>query len=596
MIYKSRKDIPEQYKWDIEKMYKNSAACEKDMKACVKMAEDFTKYQGHLKDSSVVVAAAIEDNNRLWQKAEKIYVYSHMKKDEDGRVSEFQALDGKAAMMIAEIMQKTAFFSPEMAAIPEKTLKAFLRENKELELYAHYFDQIIRGKAHVLSHKEEILLAQLSELNGVTDDTFNMLNDADFSFGMVTDEKGKKVPLTHASYITLMRSKKRSVRKEAYEKMYGVYRQYRNTLATLYNYNVKEDVVYSRIRKHTSSRAAALYGGNIPESVYDNLIGVVNEHLAALHRYMKLRKKVMGLKDLAMYDIYVPMIPEAERKIKYEEGQQIAIEALSVLGDDYIKNLKKGFASRWADVYENEGKHSGAYSFGSYDSMPYVLLNYEEKLEDVFTLVHEFGHSMHSLYTRKNQPFLYGDYSIFAAETASTVNENLLMQYLIKNAKSKKEKAKLLNMYLEEFRTTLFRQTQFAEFEYETHKRAEAGEVLTADALEKIYSDINKKYYGPAIKYDDLIPLEWSRIPHFYRAFYVYQYATGYSAATAISTKILKEGKKAADDYISFLKGGSSDYPIELLKIAGVDMSKPEPVEAAMQRFEEVLDELETLV
>ena len=440
MIYKNRKDIPEEYKWAIDKMYKNSAACERDMKACIKMADDFGRYKGHLKDGADVMAAALKDSDRLWEKAERVYVYAHMKKDEDGRVAEFQALDGKAAMMLSELAQKTAFFSPEMAAIPEKKLKAFLKENKELEIYSHYFDQIIRGKAHVLKHEEELLMAQMSELSGATDDVFNMLNDADFNFGFVKDAEGKKQPLTHASYISMMRSNSRRVRRDAYEAMYGVYGQYRNTLATLYNYNVKQDVVYSRIRKYNSSRAAALYGGNIPESVYDNLIEVVGEHLPALHRYMRLRKKLMGLKELKMYDIYVPMLPQAEKKIKYEDGQRMALEALSVLGPDYINNLKKGFNSRWADVYENEGKHSGAYSFGSYNSMPYVLLNYQEKLEDVFTLIHEFGHSMHSLYTRKSQPFIYGDYSIFAAETASTVNESLLMQYLIKNAKNKTER------------------------------------------------------------------------------------------------------------------------------------------------------------
>lgn len=595
MIYKTREEIPGKYKWSIEKMYKNSKACEKDIKACLKLADDFVKYQGHLADSAQMLAAAINDNCRLWEKAEKVFVYAHMKKDEDGRVSEFQALDGKASMMAAQISQKTAFFSPELAALPEKKLRSFAK-HELLKPYAHYIDQILREKPHVLKHEEEFLLAQLSELSGCPDDAFNMLNDADFKFGKVKNEKGKMVDLTHGSYIALMRSPKREVRKDAYEAMYGVYRQYRNTLATLYNYNVKQDVIYSRIRKFPSSRAKALYGGNIPEAVYDNLIAEVNNNLPSLHEYIKLRKKVLGLKDLKMYDIYVPMLPQAEKKVTYEEGQQLALKALEVLGPDYIGKLKKGFASGWADVYENEGKHSGAYSFGSYSSMPYVLLNYNEKLEDVFTLIHEFGHSMHSLYTRANQPFIYGDYSIFAAETASTVNESLLMQYLIKNASSKKEKAELLNMYLEEFRTTLFRQTQFAEFELRTHRMAEAGEVLTADSLEALYADINKKYYGPAVKYDDLIAHEWSRIPHFYRAFYVYQYATGFSAATAISARILSEGKSAADSYISFLKGGSSDYPIELLKLAGVDMASPVPVKAAMKRFNELLEELKELV
>ncbi|MBR5756428.1 MAG: oligoendopeptidase F family protein, partial [Firmicutes bacterium] len=365
MIYRTREEIPAKYKWNIEKMYRGSSACEKDLKACLKMADDFGKYQGHLAESAKVLAAAIEDNCRLWEKAEKVFVYAHMKKDEDGRVSEFQALDGKAAMMAAQISQKTAFFSPELAAISEKKLRSFAKDEL-LKPYAHYIDQILREKPHVLKHEEEFLLAQLSELNGCPDDAFNMLNDADFKFGKVKDEKGKLVDLTHGTYIALMRSQKRSVRKEAYEAMYGVYSQYRNTLATLYNYNVKQDVIYSRIRKHSSSRAMALNGGNIPEAVYDNLIAEVNNNLPALHEYIKLRKKVLGLKELKMYDIYVPMLPQVEKKITYEEGQALALKALDVLGPDYINKLKKGFASGWADVYENEGKHSGAYSFGSY--------------------------------------------------------------------------------------------------------------------------------------------------------------------------------------------------------------------------------------
>ena len=596
MNYKSRKDIPEKYKWNIEAMYKSNELCEKDIQKALKMADKFTKYQGHLKDDAKTLASALKERDKLYKLVEAICVYAHQKTDENRLISASIELEGKASSMAAQVSQRLSFFAPELASISEKTLRKFIKEDTELKVYEHYLDEVIRERAHVLKKSDEELLARLSELTGCPEDVFRMLNDAEFNFGEVTNEKGKKVPLTHGSYSHLLRSPDRRVRKEAYEKLYGVFKQYRNTLVTTYNYNVKQDVIYSQIREYPSSRAAALSGANIPEEVYDNLIKVVNEHLPSLHRYVKLRKKLLGLKDLRMYDLYTPMLPRAEKKFNYEEGQALALKALEVLGKDYVDTLKKGYESRWADVYETPGKRSGAYSFGCYTSMPYMLLNYHGKLDDVFTLIHESGHSMHSYYSRKNQPYIYGDYSIFAAEVASTVNESLLMNYLINNAKTKKEKAELLNMWLEEFRTTLFRQTQFAEFELKAHQMVENGEVLTADSMEKLYGEINKKYYGPAIKYDELIKLEWARIPHFYSAFYVYQYATGYSAATAIASRIMTEGKPAADEYLKFLKAGNSDYPIEVLKYGGVDMATTEPVEAAMKKFEELLDELEAIL
>ena len=596
MNYKTRKDIPAKYKWNIEAMYKNKAACEQDIKCCLDLADKFTKYQGKLADNAKTLAAALKDKDKLYSKLEDILIYAHMKKDEDGRVSSAIELDGKASAMAAQVMQKIAFFTPELAAISEKKLREFIKTNKNLKVYEHYLDEVIREKAHVLKKSDEALLAQLSELTGCPEDVYRILSDAEFTFGDIKNEKGKNVTVTHGSYMNLVRSKDRRVRKDAYEALYNVYKKYRNTLATTYNYNVKQDVIYSKIRKYTSARASALSGANIPEEVYDNLVETVNKYLPVLHRYMKLRKKVLGVKDLKMYDLYVPMLAAAEKKFSYEDGQKLALTALKPMGKDYVDTLKKGYAMRWADVYETPGKRSGAYSFGSYSSCPYMLLNWQDKLEDIFTLIHESGHSMHSYYTRTNQPYVYGDYSIFAAEVASTVNESLLMNYLINNSKSKKEKAKLLNMWLEEFRTTLFRQTQFAEFEHEAHKMVERGEVLTADNLEKLYYDLNAKYYGPAVKYDDLIALEWSRIPHFYSSYYVYQYATGYSAATAIANKILSEGESAANEYKEFLKAGCSDYPIEVLKYGGVDMATTAPIESALNKFEELLDELEAIL
>ena len=436
----------------------------------------------------------------------------------------------------------------------------------------------------------------MSEVTGATNDIFTMLNNADIKFGTVTGEDGQPVEVTHGSYIKLMESHDRDVRKAAYNAMYDSYKELINTIASCYNYNTKTDVVGSRIRKYESARAAALSGDNIPGEVYDNLVAVVNEYLPVLHRYVALRKKMLGLDKMYMYDMYVPLIELPKNDIPYEKALDMMRTALAPLGSEYISKMNEGISQGWIDVYENRGKTSGAYSFGSYDSYPYILLNYTDTLKDVFTIIHEMGHSMHSRYTRDNQPYIYGSHSIFTAEVASTVNESLLMKHLLNNETDTEMRKYLLNLYLEEFRTTLFRQTMFAEFEDMTHKAIEDGQVLTAEGMCEQYEALNAKYYGDAVEKDDTIKYEWARIPHFYNAFYVYKYATGYSAATAISNRILTEGEPARDAYIEFLKTGESDYPIELLKIAGVDMSSPEPVRKAMQTFESLLDEFEKLI
>ena len=448
----------------------------------------------------------------------------------------------------------------------------------------------------MLTPAEENIMAQLSEVTQATGEIFTMLNNADLKFGTIKGEDGKEVELTHGSYIKCMKSHDRTLRKNAYDAMYGAYKGLINTIASTYSTNTKNDVINARLRHFPSAREAALSEDNIPSEVYDNLVKTVNDSLPLMHRYMELKKRMMGLDELTMYDIYVPLIKLPERKIPYEEGLDIIRDALTPLGEEYLQRMNEGISQRWIDVYENVGKTSGAYSFGSYDSYPYILTNYADTLKDVFTVIHEMGHSMHSSYTRENQPFIYGSHSIFTAEVASTVNESLLMAHLFASNDDIEMRKYLLNMHLEEFRTTLFRQTMFAEFEDMTHAAAESGEVLTAEWMCARYEELNRKYYGPAIASDDTIRYEWARIPHFYNAFYVYKYATGYSAATAISQKILAEGKPAADDYIEFLKTGESDYPIELLKIAGVDMSKPEPIKKAMEKFASLLDELEKLV
>ena len=595
-LLKQRSDIDSKFKWDIEAMYPDEAQWEKDIADCVLAAEKFTRFQGKVTDSSEILFEALDEKDKIWRKLEHAFVYAAMKKDEDNRVDKYQSMDDKCGSAIAKVSAAMSFFAPELLAADEEKILRFIDENPKLELYRFALEDALREKKHVLSTAEENILAQLSEVTGATNDIFKMLNNADLTFGTVVDEDGDTVNLTHGNYITFMESHDRNLRKAAFTNMYEAYKAFINTIATTYNYNTKNDAVSARIRKYDSARQAALSSGNIPEEVYDNLIAVVNEYLPVLHRYIALRKKVLGVDELKMYDVYVPLVQLPKKEIPYEEALKMMQEGLAPLGTEYLAQVDKGTKEGWIDVYENQGKTSGAYSFGSYDSKPYILLNYTNTLKDVFTIVHEMGHSMHSFYTRKTQPFAYGDHSIFTAEVASTVNESLLMQHLLAKETDAEMRKYLINYYIEEFRTTLFRQTMFAEFEMLTHKEIENGGVLTAKWLCDVYDELNKKYFGPALSEDDYIRYEWARIPHFYRGFYVYQYATGYSAATAISKRILTEGESARKDYIEFLKSGSSNYPVELLKIAGVDMSSPEPIRMAMETFKDLVDELEKLL
>ena len=593
---KQRDQIAKEYKWDIEAMYPDESQWDKDVADCVKAAEEFKRFEGRITESSDTLYEALAEKDAIWQKLEHAYVYAAMKKDEDNRVTKYQTMDDKCGSALAKASAAMSFFAPELLAAPEEKILSFIDENPKLKQYEFVLKDALREKKHVLTAAEENILAQMSEVTGATNDVFKMLNNADLDFGTIVDEDGDTVNLTHGNYITFMESHDRNVRKSAFTNMYEAYKALINTIAVNYNYNTKTDVVSARIRKYDSARQAALSGGNIPEEVYDNLIEVVNEYLPVLHRYVELRKKVLGVDELKMYDVYVPLVRLPKKDIPYEEALKMMQEGLAPLGDEYILQVDIGTKEGWIDVYENQGKTSGAYSFGSYDSKPYILLNYTNTLKDVFTIVHEMGHSMHSYYTRKTQPFTYGDHSIFTAEVASTVNESLLMQHLLATEKDPEMRKYLINYYIEEFRTTLFRQTMFAEFELASHREVEAGGVLTAEWLCETYDALNKKYFGPALAEDEYIKYEWARIPHFYRGFYVYQYATGYSAATAISKKIITEGPDARDSYIEFLKSGSSDYPVELLKIAGVDMSGPEPIRMAMETFSGLVEQLESLL
>jgi len=594
---KSREKADPRYKWNIEAMISDESTIDRDLQKIRKQADRYAgKYAGHLADSAETLYRAFAESDKIMRKLEKIYVYAHMRRDEDNANSRYQAMTDQAMSVIAYVSAATSFFTPELLSIPKKKLLGFIEEEPGLKTYEFVITDALRQKQHILGKKEEAILAQMGEITGATNDIFTMLNNADIRFADAVDSKGKAHTVTHGSYGTLLESKDRVLRASAYQSMYDAYKGLINAVATAYNYNTKTDVVNARIRRFGSSRDAALSGDHIPGAVYDNLVSVVNENLPNLHRYVALRKKLLGVDKLYMYDMYVPLITIPKKKIPFEAGLDMIREALRPLGRDYISKMNKGISQGWIDVYENRGKTSGAYSFGCYDSYPYILLNYTDTLRDVFTIIHEMGHSMHSKYTRDAQPYVYGSHSIFTAETASTVNEALLMNHLLNVETRPVMRKYLLNLYLEEFRTTLFRQTMFAEFEDLTHKAIEAGQVLTGEWMCETYQELNDKYYGPAVERDDTIRYEWSRIPHFYNAFYVYKYATGYSAATAISSRILREGKPAADDYIRFLKTGESDYPIELLKIAGVDMSKPEPIRNAMDKFNELLDEFERLV
>ena len=594
---KTRNQIDKKYKWNIEAMISDESIIDKELETIKKDAASYEeKYSGKLSKDGETLLKAFKDRDDIWRRLEKIYVYARMKRDEDNAETVYQAMTDKCGAIIAAVSASMAFFTPELLTSSEEKIITFIDSTEGLKEYEFAIKDTLRQKSHILTKEEENIMAQMGEITGATNDIFTMLNNADIKFGEITDEDGDKVKITHGNYINFMESHDRNVRKSAYNAMYDSYKELINTIASAYNYNTKTDVINARIRKYDSARSAALSGDNIPEKVYDNLIKVVNDNLPVMHRYTELRKKLLGLDKLYMYDMYVPVIKLPEKTVSYEEALDMMNKALAPLGEEYLSKMNVGIKEGWIDVYENKGKTSGAYSFGCYDSYPYILLNYTDTLKDVFTVIHEMGHSMHSRYTRDNQPYIYGSHSIFTAEVASTVNESLLMQYLLTNETDPEMKKYLLNIHLEEFRTTLFRQTMFAEFEDMTHKAIEEGNVLTAQWMCQKYEELNAKYYGPAVEKDETIKYEWARIPHFYNAFYVYKYATGYSAATAISGKILSEGKAAADNYIEFLKTGESDYPIELLKIAGVDMSSPQPIEKAMETFTNLLDEFESLL
>lgn len=591
-----REDLKKEYTWDVESLFANVEEWEKEFKRVEGLVEKFVAHKGRVGESSQTLLEVLKDRDRLYRSVENVLVYARLRLDEDTRRSKYQSLSDRAMNLYVEVDERTSFVVPEILAIDEEDLKKFLEENQELSLYKQHLDNIMRQKPHVLSSREESIMARVNLIGMSPQNIYNMLTDADLKFPTIKDEEGKDVEITHGNFIPLMESKDRNVRKAAFQGLYGVYKGFENTLAATLSGELRNNVFNARMRNYSSTREAALSANNIPLSVYDNLIKAVHKNLDSMYKYMEIRKRALGLDELHMYDLYTPIVEDIDFNIPYEEGMELVYKGLEPLEDEYLSVVEKGFKSRWIDVYENRGKRSGAYSSGSYDSKPFILLNYQNTLDSVFTLAHEMGHSVHSYFTRKNQPYIYGNYSIFLAEVASTANEALLLDYMINNTKDKKERVYLINHYLESFRTTVFRQTMFAEFEKIINEHLEAGHALTAEYLCSTYKELNELYYGPNVVVDDEISIEWARIPHFYLNYYVYQYATGFSAAIDLTQKILQEKSPAVENYLNFLKSGSSDYPINVLKKVGIDMTTEEPVDNAMDLFARLVNELDELI
>lgn len=590
-----RENVRKEDTWAIEDLYKNDEEWEQDFRKLEQSIPDLKAYEGHLRESAEVLLAMQKKSDELNMLAEKVYVYAGQRLHEDTDNGVYQNLADRAQGLLVRLSEAGAYVEPEILGLPEGTVEKFLKENEKLMVYRQYFENMIRQREHVLDKEREELLAAVGELAEGPKDIFTMFNNADLRFPEIIGEDGERAEVTHGRYMTFLQSRDRRVRREAFQALYETYGKYRNTLAAAYRANVKQEVFYGKIRKYGSDLEAALDGSHIPVAVYENLIGAVHEFLPQMHRYVELRRRLLGVEELHMYDLYVPMVQDTGKKIPFERAKEMVLEGLAPMGEEYLGLLREGFESRWIDVYENQGKKSGAYSWGAYGTHPYVLLNYQENLNQVFTLAHEMGHALHSWYSDNNQPYIYAGYKIFVAEVASTCNEALLIRHLIETAKESGEKAYLINYFLEQFRTTLFRQTMFAEFEKKTHEMQERGETLTADRLCEIYYSLNREYFGENICVDREIELEWARIPHFYTPFYVYQYATGFSAAIALSGRILEKGEPAVEEYKNFLKGGSSRYPLDLLRMAGVDMEQKKPVEDALRIFTQYLDEMERL-
>ena len=591
-VLKKREEINSKDKWKVEKIFKSDEEWEAAFKNLQEEAPKLKDFEGKLSNAENI-KAFLDKYVDLGIKAETIYVYAHLKCDEDTSNSKYQAMMNKVDAYMAEFASFTAYFVPEILSLDENLVKDIINNTEDLKLYKFMFEDILKEKPHILSKSEEELLASVSDCLEAPSSIHNMLTNADMRFGNIIDEDGEKVELTEGNYSGFIKSKNRDVRKEAFKALFNRYKDLENTLATTLSSSIKNFNFGAKIRKYNSALEASLKPNDIPVEVYKNAVKTIDDNLKSLHRYVSLKKKLLGLDEMHTYDLYVPVIEIPKEHIEFDKAVDMVIEGLNPLGEEYLSIFKSGVEDGWIDIYQNKGKRGGAYSWGGYKTMPYVLLNYNYELHDVSTLAHEMGHSIHSYYSRKEQPYIYAGYTLFCAEVASTTNEALLINYLINKENDKQKRLYLINEELEQIRTTVFRQLMFAEFELFTHETLEKGTPLTAEDYNKAWHDLNVKYFGPDMIVDDEIDIEWARIPHFYSDFYVYQYATGYAAASAFAKSILEGKEGAVDKYITFLKSGGSDYPIEILKKAGVDMTTSKPLEATIERFNELLDMLD---
>ncbi|MFT4552105.1 MAG: oligoendopeptidase F [Chlamydiales bacterium] len=597
---KSRSEVVAQDKWNVEDMFSGPEEWKKDFMAVAKHGEvvrwpELQAFKGRLGEGAVVYKEALEAFLGVSRHLETLYTYAHLRHDEETILDENKVNYDKIVTLYHDLSHEAAWFEPETLLLDQSILEKYLSA-EELKEYSFYLEKVVRKKKHTLPAEQEELLALSAKSIQTAQKSFQAMNNADFKFSSVLNEKGEEKELTHASYGLYLREHDRVLRKNAFLSLHGKFSEFENTLCEMLSGQVNGHLFQARARKYSSCLDAALFPKNVDLTVYHSLIKAVRSKIGALHRYTSVRKRLMGVDELHLYDMYVPLVSEIDMKMTYEEAESVIVESVAPLGNEYQEALRKGLKDdRWVDRYENQNKRSGAYSSGCYDSMPYILMNYQGTLNDVFTLAHEAGHSMHSLLSRKHQPYHYSDYPIFVAEVASTFNEELLMQLMLKKAKSKEEKIYLINQKIEDIRATLFRQTMFAEFELWIHENAEKGIPLTPTSLKEEYRKLNEAYFGPDVVIDDEIEIEWSRIPHFYYNFYVYQYATGISAALALTDKVLNGGEKDREDYLGFLKGGYSRYPLDLLRGAGIDMASPEPVNAAIGKFESLVGELEKL-
>lgn len=587
MAYASREEIAETYRWDLSSIYEDDAAFEQALAKAQEYPARYAAYQGTIANSPAQLLAFMHMDDEAGIELGKLVNYAQRKADEDTRVSKYQAYSAQVMDLYTRIASASAWFSSELLTLSEADVQRFYETEPDLELYRRVFDREFRMREHVLSAPEEAILARASDMAQQPDNIYSLFSDADLSFADAVDGEGNAHPVTHGSYIPLMMSSDRTLRKSAFQSMYGTYGQFRNTCAATLNAQMKQLKFFADTRKYPSTLAYCLDHTEVPTEVYTNLIQAVHDHMQPMYDYVALRKERLGLDELHFYDLYVPIVEDVDMEFTYEEACELILKALAPLGEDYLALVRKGLSERWVDVYETPGKRSGAYSAGGYGMHPVMLLNFQGKLDDVFTLIHEMGHSIHTYLSCENQPPCYSDYVIFVAEVASTCNEALLTRYLLAHTDDAKERAYILNHFLEQFRATLYRQCMFAEFELEANEMLERGEAITADALCAAYRKLNERYFGPGIVIDDEIALEWARIPHFYYQYYVYQYSTGFAAAIALSQRILEQGAPAVEDYLGFLRGGCSATPIELLRGAGVDMSTKQPVEAALDYFGE---------